>query len=202
MSRHISDDRALILAALAADDPERRAALAHAAHCPRCARVLSEGEAMLALVDAQAAELQIDPRLKARILSAVAQAPQEGRGVRWEHIGLALGAAGSVGLAWLDGRGPPGLFPAHGHYCLLWELLAATLPLIGAGIWATRASARPEPLGLALLAMAGGLAGQLFVRMRCPTSDAGLHLLVFHTTGVLLAALLGLLAGQLARRSA
>jgi hypothetical protein len=202
MSQHISDDRALILAALAAVDPERRAAQEHAARCPKCARVLSEGEAMLALVDAQAAELQIDPRLKARILSAVAESPQDRRAPRWEHVGLTLGAVLSACLAWLDGRGPPGLYPAHGHYCVLWELLGATLPLIGAGLWATRTSKRPEPLRLALIALGGAIAGQLFLRWRCPTSDSGLHLLVFHAAGVLLAALLGLMAGQLARPSA
>ena len=202
MSEHIPADLALILAALEENDPERREALAHAADCPMCARVLSDGEAMLKLIDAQTAEAQIDPRLKARRLDAVAQAPQEAHGVRWEHIGLMLGAVLSAWLAWFDGHARAGLYPARGHYCVLWELLGATLPLVSAGVWATRAWLRPDPWRLALVAMSGGLAGQLFLRWRCPTHDAGLHLLVYHTTGVLLAALLGLLAGQLRRRPA
>jgi hypothetical protein len=204
MNEHISADLALILAALDADDPERVAAHAHAAQCPQCARLLDEGAAMLALIDAQAAELAIDPRLKNRILDAVAELPQAHHGVRAEHIGLMLGATLSVLLAWLDGHGRIGLFPARGHLCMMWEVLGASLAMLGARLWTLglrpgRLQATVEPLRVALIAMAGGLGAQLFLHWRCPTSDAGLHLVVFHATGVMATALLGLLAGRVWR---
>lgn len=200
MNEHISADLVLILAALDDDDPERAAALAHATSCPECARLLQQGAAMLALIDAQTAELAIDPRLKDRILEAVADLPQAHRGIRAEHIGLMLGATLSVLLAWLDGHGRIGLFPARGHLCVMWEVLGASLAMLGARLWTTgRRDLCVEPLRVALIAMAGGLGAQLFLHFRCPTSDAGLHLVVFHATGVMLTALLGLFTGRIWR---
>jgi hypothetical protein len=202
MSEHIPPDLALILVALDQDDPERRASLAHAARCPECARILSDGQAMLKLIDAQVSEVRIDPRLKARILDAVARAPEQHRGTRWEHIALTLGALLSVWLAWFDGHARTGLYPARGAYCVLWEMLGATLALIGVGAWAMRTSQRPDPLRLGIVAMCGALVGQLWLRWRCPTHDAGLHILVYHVSGVVLLALLGLLAGRASWRRA
>jgi hypothetical protein len=202
MNEHISADLALILAALDADDPERMAAHEHAASCPECARLLSEGAAMLELIDAQTADFAIDPRLKHRIMDAVAKLPQAHRGVRAEHVGLMLGALLSVLFAWLDGHGHGriGLFPARGHLCVMWEVLGAALAMLGARLWTLgRPEFSPEPLRVALIAMAGGMGAQLFLHFRCPTSDAGLHLIAFHATGVMLTALLGLLTGRIWR---
>jgi hypothetical protein len=202
MNEHISADLALILAALDEDDPERMAAHAHAASCSECARLLSEGADMLQLIDSQTAELAIDPRLKHRILDAVARLPQSHRGVRGEHIGLMLGALLSVLFAWLDGHGHGrfGLFPARGHLCVMWEVLGASLAMLGARLWTLgQRDVVVKPLRVALIAMAGGLGAQLFLHFRCPTSDAGLHLIAFHATGVMLTALLGLLTGRVWR---
>jgi hypothetical protein len=72
--------------------------------------------------------------------------------------------------------------------------------MLGARLWTiSRPEALVEPLRVALIAMAGGIGAQLFLHFRCPTSDAGLHLVVFHATGVLLTALLGLLTGRVWR---
>ena len=201
MSEHISDDLALILAALDAEDPERVAAEAHATACPQCARLLAECTAMLKLLDRQAAEIVIGAHLKRRVLAAVAELPQSERGVRGEHITLMLGATLSVLFAWLDGYGRTGLFPARGHLCIMWEVLGAALAMLSARLWVhDRVELARTPLRVAVLAMAGGLGAQLFLHWRCPTSDAGLHLVVFHSTGVMLAALLGLLTGSVWRR--
>lgn len=200
MNEHISDDLALILVALDAEEPERMAAEAHAEGCPDCARLLNECAAMLQLIDAQSADLEIGPQLKNRILSAVAELPQSHRGVRLEHVGLMLGATLSVLFAWLDGHARVGLFPARGHLCIMWEVLGASLAMLGARVWMRgRAEFAIRPLRVALIAMAGGLGAQVFLHWRCPTSDAGVHLIVFHSTGVMLAALLGLLTGRISR---
>lgn len=49
---HLSDEDVPGLAALAAGDPERDAAYAHASACPRCARALDRSQVMLGLLDA------------------------------------------------------------------------------------------------------------------------------------------------------
>jgi hypothetical protein len=196
MSEHTPPDLALIVAALDDDDPTRRTALAHAADCADCARVLHDGEAMLALIDAHAKEVPIDPRLKARILETIARVPQHQRGIRWEHITLVLGGLLSAWLAWFDGQARTGLYPARGLYCVSWEVLGASLPLVGAGVWAARQRLKLSALRVALLAQAGAIVGQLWLRYRCPTHDAGLHVLVYHVTGVVLIAIAGLIAEQ------
>jgi anti-sigma factor RsiW len=201
MSEHIPKDLGLILATMDDDCAERIAAEQHAETCPACAETLRRGRALFELIDAQAEEVQVDARLKQRILQAVAQAPQRAS-TPGKALLLVLGLLLSVLLAWFDGRARSGLYPARGHLCLLWELLGATLPLAAAGLYALRRRWRPEPLQLAVIASGGALAAQLWLHWRCPTHDAGLHLLAYHVSGVVLAALLGLAAGQLARRRA
>jgi hypothetical protein len=198
MSEHVSAELALILVALDPDDPERVAALAHAAACPACSQVLRDGEAMLKLLDEQSANAEIDPRLRDRILDAVTQEPQHS--AHWEHVGLMLVAVLSAWLAWFDGHARTGLYPARGFYCMLWEVLGAALFLISGQLWAVRNGVRLESAQVALVAMAGGLLGQSFLRWNCPTHDAGLHLLAYHVTGVMLTACIGLVASQFARR--
>lgn len=195
MSEHIPRDMALIIAALDDDDAERSAALAHARSCHACARVIQEGEAMLELLDAQIQEVPIHPRLKARIMETVAQAPQPSR---WEPLALVFGMMLSACSAWFDGHARTGLHPVHGHSCVLWEVLGAALATVGANLWwRARQTGTPLPaVRIALLGMSGALAGQLWLRHECPTADAGLHLVVYHVTLVALFAFAGLIVHQ------
>lgn len=83
------------------------------------------------------------------------------------------------------------LAPLTGVHCMLLELLAAALPWIAfrrvAGPWrGTWASAA--------VAAAGALAGHAALHLTCPTAHADAHLFVFHVGGVVLAALLAVLA--------
>jgi hypothetical protein len=208
MSDHISEDLALILAALDQDDPERRAALAHAESCPACARLLTRGASVLGLIDAQRACAKVDPQLRARILASIDrfqaddEFQQERPGTRWEPIALVIGALLSIALALLDGRERQGLFPDHAPLCIMWQMLGTTLSLSGVRLWAHRRSAwRASALRLAVVAMGGALGGQLWLRIRCPSHDAGLHLFTFHVTGVLLGVLLGWVTARVIRRA-
>ena len=79
MSAHLFADLGLIVATMDKDHPKRRAAQVHAAKCPVCARLLSNGQALLDLIDAQAAEIQLDPRLKERVMRSVEQMPRPAR---------------------------------------------------------------------------------------------------------------------------
>jgi len=191
-NEHIRAELALLVAALDEDDPTRCAVLEHAAHCPRCHALLAEGEALLELLDGYEHESPVDPRLKARVLASVAQVPQRRRSIRWEHLLLAQGAALSAWLAWFDGHhARVGLYPARGHFCVLWELLGVALAF-GATALIQRKCLWRTPTRLALVAMSGALLGQLWLRARCPTHDAALHVLVFHVSAVILIALAGL----------
>jgi uncharacterized membrane protein YsdA (DUF1294 family) len=193
MSEHIPGDLALIIAALDADDAQRCAALAHARECTQCAGVIREGQAMLELLDAHVHEVPIDPQLKARIMATIAHAPQPNRFARWEQHALVFGMMLSACLAWIDGHARTGLYPARGLYCVLWEVLGAALVTIGASLW-SRWGRRVPPKRFALLGTCGALLGQLWLRHRCPTHHAGLHLVVYHVTFVLLIACAGLWA--------
>ena len=197
MSDHIQEDLALVLAALDRDDPERRAAVAHAEACPACARLLERGESMLGLIDAQDAPVTVDPRLKARVFASIDKLYQDERPQkRWEPIALAIGALLSIALALFDGHGRDGLFPQRAPLCLMWQLLGALFSLGGVGVWARGWAQRSSPLRLAVVAMGGALVGQLWLRIRCPTHDAALHVFAFHVTGVLFAGLLGYLLAR------
>jgi len=196
MSDHISEDLALILTALDQDDPERRAALAHAAACSACARLLERSASVLSLIDAQQADVKVDPRLKARVLASVDRLEAQGAGTRWEPYALAFGALLSIALGLLDLRLRWGLFPARAPLCFMWQMMGALLSLAGAGIWARSWAWRSSPLRPAVVAMGGALIGQLWLRVRCPTHDAPLHVLTFHVSTVLVAALLGYLLAR------
>lgn len=111
-------------------------------------------------------------------------------------IGLAV--ASSFVLALL-GAAVPGLAPAVGMKCLLFELATASVP----GVIAWRAGRRGEIVTVALAAAAGALAGMAALHVACPVHEARAHLFVFHVGGVALAAALGALADcSLARRLA
>lgn len=187
MSEHLSKDLALVLAVLPEDDPERRAALAHTLSCAACARLLERGASMLSLIDAQDVEVEVDARLKARILKSVDRLEHERHSTGWEAHALALGSLLSIVLALLEKTGHTGLFPEHGLLCMAWQMLGAGLAFAGASVWARDWA----PAQLALAAMGGALIGQLWLRVVCPTYDARQHLFAFHVSGVMVAALLG-----------
>jgi hypothetical protein len=196
MSDHISEELALILAVLDQDDPERRAALAHAESCAACTRLLQRGAAVLSLIDAHPVDVKVDPRLKGRILASVDKLEEERVGTRWEPYALAIGALLSTALALLDVGLRDGLFPARAPLCFMWLMLGALSSLAGVGIWARGWALQSSRLRLAVVAMGGALIGHLWLRVRCPTHDAPLHALTFHVSGVLLAALLGYLLAR------
>src|SRR5262252_481377 len=191
MSEHISEDFALILSALPQDDPERRSALAHTASCVACTRLLERGASLLNLIDAQGGEVEVDPRLKAGILASIDRLEAKRSRTRLEISALALGSWLSVALALLDMRARPGLFPAHAPLCLLWQTLGVTLSLATVALLVPGWASRSSPLRLALVTMGGALSGQLWLRVRCPTHDAPLHVFAFHVSAVVFAALLG-----------
>ncbi|HKU41676.1 MAG TPA: hypothetical protein VJR89_26145 [Polyangiales bacterium] len=192
MSDHISEDLALILAELDAGDPERRAALAHARHCPACQRFLEQSACLLDL-DARAVGITIDPRLRARILASVDAFEAARHTRRWEPYALATGALLSVLIALFDVRARPGLFPDRAQLCLSWQLVGAAFSFVGISVWARTWLWRTSPLRVAVVTLGGALLGQLWLRMRCPSHDAPLHAFTFHVSGALLAALLGYL---------
>lgn len=194
MSHHVPPDFALIIAALPPTDPERRAAWAHAMDCAPCLHALVQGEKLLRLIDTQAPqapEQTIDPALKQRILSSVANLPPERPAAPWHALLLALGAACSAALAWLDGTRDAGLQARLGFHCIFWELVFALGPLVCGAVLALGTGKQRSPRVFALIGIAGGLFGQVLLRTRCPVHDVNPHLLVFHTAGVLLAAGLG-----------
>lgn len=196
MSEHIPEDLALVLAALERHDPERLAAVAHAESCPACARILERGASVLAMIDSQQLPVRVDPRLKARVLASI-EALDGRRAARpWEPIALAVGALLSIALVLYDGHGREGLFPQRAPMCVMWQLLGALISLAGVGLWARGWAQRASPLSIATVAMGGGLVGQLWLRVRCPTHDAELHSFAFHVTGVLFAGLIGYLLAR------
>lgn len=196
MSEHISEDLAMILAALDEDDEERQSALAHAGSCPACARLVERGASVLSLIDAHDIDVTVDPQLKARVLASVERLETEQPGPRWEPYALAIGAMLSVVLALLDPHARHGLFPTRAPLCVAWQVLGALLCLGGVRLLARSWAAQASALRLAVVGMGGGLLGQLWLRARCPTHDALLHVLAFHVSGVVLVALLGSLFGR------
>jgi hypothetical protein len=202
VAEHIAAEQALFLIALEDDDPEKVAALSHAAQCADCSRLLRESRAMFELLDAEAALPPISAQLEARMQAAVF-APQPAAGLaRLEHIAwLILGLISGV-LIWHDGKPGLALEPLVGLHCLRYELGFAAAAF-GTGLLATRLSGARAlgPLRSSVLAMSGALLGQVLLRTRCEAPDAALHLLVFHGLGVVLASALGALAGQLVSRA-
>ena len=108
---------------------------------------------------------------------------------RFGAIGLAVAA--SFGLALL-GASLPGLSPAVGMKCFLFELATATVP----GVVAWRAARRGELTTVALAAAAGALAGMAALHVACPVHEETAHLFVFHVSGVIVAATLGWLVDR------
>ena len=76
------------------------------------------------------------------------------------------------------------------------ELFAAVVPLAATAalLWRRRVAVGASLY--AAVATAGALAGQAALHLTCPVRTAGEHLFVFHTGGILLAALVGALVAR------
>jgi hypothetical protein len=200
---HIDEERALFLVALDDDDEDKRAAFAHAESCLACATLLRESTAMLRMIDEEFSQpmAAVDPALAARVRAAVF-APAPAR-FHFERLAWLLGAIASGLLILLDGRTGEPLAPLLGLHCLRFELLFGA-GAFAAGIAVTRLRAARGfgPLQGSVLAMTGALVGQILLRTRCEAHDAALHLLVFHGLGIVLASVLGGLAGRLVQSDA
>ncbi len=104
-------------------------------------------------------------------------------------IGISAAFSGLIGS---DGM----LSPALGVKCVLIELFAASLPLATSAFLVATGRAANAPWRLPASAALGALAGQAGLHLTCPARTASPHLLAFHTGGVFLAAMLGLLISR------
>ena len=110
------------LALLGPDDPEHRAALAHAAGCPACTRALARGARLVAALDTLPAPAPPTPEVLARVRRAV-EAPARRPAV---VATVALGVA--AGFLLIGGR-----HLAHGtHGALAAPLLTLAVALVAA----------------------------------------------------------------------
>jgi hypothetical protein len=103
--------------------------------------------------------------------------------------GAAVAAAAVVLLGGRQGGFETGLAFHAGLECLLTELASAGV-VLWAGWMALRGgTTRPARAAVAAAAAAGALAGAAALQITCPAHTLGLHLLVYHAGGVVLAAL-------------
>jgi hypothetical protein len=126
--------------------------------------------------------------------------------------GAAVAAAGAAAAAWLGGRvlpvlvaasgllaflvgGGGGLAPEVGVHCVLTELAGAAIAVVPTLLLARRST----PGFLAAIAAAGAVAGHAALNLACPARADAPHLWVFHTGGVVLAAMLALGAARLVK---
>lgn len=182
MSAHLEDEKLLALAALPADDPERRAADAHAATCSACRARLREHEAMLSVLDASFALPAIPDSLAARVQARVY--PR-----RWPRLLLLCTWLASLALVPFGGSHVFGL--QVGEHCVAAESAFAVLPL-AAAVWMTRAGrVRLDVASFASIGGLSGVLGQLWLRSACPIHDATYHSFVFHFLAVIALSLVG-----------
>jgi len=117
--------------------------------------------------------------------------------------GLAIVAAIGASILVAAATGTTGgLALAHGVKCTTIELVAATVPY-GVLLYAVlRRHRTSSAWSFAALTAAGALAGQAGLLLTCPERTHTPHLLVTHTGGVLLAAILGWLGHGFAMKAA
>jgi hypothetical protein len=201
-TEHIDAESALFLVALDDSDPDKRAALTHAADCASCLRLIRESQAMLQLIDREPALVEVDAALERRVRAAVFDGERARPAGRLEYVAWLAGALVSGLMIWLDAKPGQPLYAELGLRCMRFELGFALVALAGGVLW-TRSSARElGPLRASVVAMTGALAGQAVLRIRCEAHDAALHLLAFHLVGVVIATVLGAVAGRLLAKSA
>lgn len=198
---HLDESRAMYLAALRADDPERRAALAHSEQCAACHALWQESLQLLALLDREADALPpASDELLSRVQAAVSHAPElKPWFMRLSTWLIPAFALCSLALFWahLGVTPEPEAVPRphHGWGCLRVEL-GLGVAAFALGVFGARAMARQlGTAGSALAAMSGALVGQWLLGSVCRAEQTAVHLLLFHVAGVALAALLGGAAG-------
>ncbi len=206
MIAHVRDQAAGI-AALRETDPERIAAYEHAATCDDCARALAEGKELCFLIDAALPVEPPTPAVLERVRRAVvaeedaqqaaAEAARRPSGPPSAWIAILVAAL----AAWFDTEGG-GLVARVGIECILIELGAAIVPI---GFLASRAisgRAPPPVRTVAAFAAWAALSADAYLHFRCPAAHDAPHVAVFHFGGVVIAALLGLVAGRRLRAHA
>lgn len=199
MLEHLAEDSALFVLALADDDPDKRAAMAHARECSSCQRLLEEGRSLLELFDADAAASQvpIDPAFEARVRAAVFPSASPLR-ARVAKLGLLLGGLASLLMLALEADVARPLHFEIGVHCLVFEQLVALASLAAGFAVGRRYLSEFGPWQSALSAMSGALVAQWLLQWGCEAEGAAVHLLLFHAGGVLIASVLGAFAGRLA----
>jgi len=188
----------LAVVALGESDPQRVAALKHADECPACAVLLEQSAELLAVIDDSEPALLVRRELKQRVERAVwGDRSQPSLVLRW--LLSALGMI-SLGLVLLDGHLDQPLSAELGIRCLAFETGIGLAPVPLAALLARTGAVRASALHLVGWTTGFAVIGQLLLRTRCVAHGAGLHLLAFHVTGIVLAALLGVAAEALIRK--
>ncbi|HEY6878655.1 MAG TPA: hypothetical protein VI299_11585 [Polyangiales bacterium] len=186
MSAHLADEELLAWAALAADDPARRAAHAHAATCSACRAKLREHEAMLSLLDGAFEQPVISDALAARVKARVY--PR-----RWPRWVLVCTWLASLALVPFGGSHALGL--QIGSHCVAAESAFAVMPLALAA-WLTRAGrVQLDSASFAGIGGISGVLGQLWLRSACPIHDATYHSFMFHFLAVIALSAIGAAVG-------
>jgi hypothetical protein len=153
MTAHVAE-RAGFLAALAADDPERKLAEEHARSCGPCREALDEGQRLVALL-AEARPLdQPSPELVQRAAAAIeretAAERRPWRILRW-------GAAGTVLLAWLL-QVAYGKSPARDGRSMMVSLAVLAVAVVGVALLNIRRRFAAVAVVVALVVASGGFA--------------------------------------------
>lgn len=201
MDEHLDESSLLCLAALPADDAQRRAALAHCARCERCAALWQQQLSLLALLDTQAEPPAVSEMLLRRTQAAVAHAQEHRLQQRRRAWGWLAGAILSLLMLWEELEPGHALSPRIGLHCVGFELAFAAAAFAAGWLWSRAAARALGPATASLVAMTGALIGQALLSLRCPAEHTALHLLAFHVAGVAVATLAGGLAGSLAQRA-
>jgi hypothetical protein len=128
----------------------------------------------------------VAPSLVLALIAALAT----GAAFAWGGVLLAAIPVVSALASFLAGtEGPLGL--SVGVHCLLMEAGLALPPLAVAAVLAWRGKLRRRSAALVAASMGGALAGQAALRVLCHAEQSHVHLLTFHTGGVLVAIALG-----------
>jgi hypothetical protein len=146
MSGHIAD-KAGFLAALAADDPERKLAEEHARSCASCAEALDEGARLVGLLAEAVPAAGPTPELLARAAAAI---EKEGAMERRARSVLRWAAAGVVSLMWV-GQLLYGKQIIHDTRSVVTSLALLAIAIVGV----TYARASQRALIAALVAASG-----------------------------------------------
>jgi hypothetical protein len=153
MSGHVTE-RAGFIAALAADDPERKLAEEHARSCASCREAMDEGQRLLAMLAEARPIDQPSPELVRRAAAAIeretAAERRPWRILRW-------GAAGTVLLAWLL-QVAYGKRPARDGRSVIVSLAVLAVAVLSAALLNVRRRFAASVVVAALVVASGGFA--------------------------------------------